>query len=76
MDENAGSLVSKNICDRCPECEMALLNTPTILVRRTKRTRVNLPLKVCRHCKIIIIKGRTRMNEWKLWNNGEYIDLD
>ena len=53
---------------------MAMLNTPIILVRLTKRTRMNLPLKVCWHCKIIIIRERKKMNEWKLWNGREYLD--
>lgn len=50
---------------RCPGCDSAVLNTPRIVVRRAKSTRIGLPLKACTRCRIIVAGGA--MDGWKIW---------
>ncbi len=59
---------------RCPDCQNAKLNTPSYLVRLNKRTVKTLPLKVCRHCDIIIVDV-PRIKKYRMWAGADYVDL-
>lgn len=60
---------------RCPECDSAVLNTPRIVVRRTKSTRIGLPLKACHRCKIIVASGEGAMKGWKIWTPAGFAEM-
>lgn len=66
---------SKSRPVRCPECDSAVLNTPRTVVRRTKSSRVGLPLKVCHRCNVIIAHGGAAAGGWKIWTPAGYADL-
>ena len=59
---------------RCPECHTAILNTARIIVKLEKRRVQNIPVKVCRHCLIMMISKQAKINDWKIWNGESYVD--
>ena len=61
---------------RCPECETAVLNTPRIQVQRRTRKSEILPFKVCKHCKVILVIGKTKIRGWKIWNGEHYLEME
>ena len=58
---------------RCPQCEIAILSTPTISIRAEKRTRKTIPIKTCARCKVIMILEKTKNDGWKIWRGKEYL---
>lgn len=60
---------------RCPVCDSAVLNTPRIVVRRSRPVRVGLPLKACHRCRIIIAPGGAAMDGWRIWTPAGYADM-
>ncbi len=61
--------------ERCPSCETGSIGTPVILARGSKRRRIRLPCRACRHCKIIIIDDLKKMGGWTIWAGDEKLDL-
>ncbi|CAI9830643.1 hypothetical protein IBTHAUMO2_730006 [Nitrosopumilaceae archaeon] len=58
---------------RCPECEIGILSTPSFTSRAATTKRHQLPVRVCRRCKIVILIEKTWSAGWRVWNSKEYV---
>lgn len=74
QDDSSRDLEIK-VSTRCPKCSTGHLNTPTILVRLETRRRCGIPLRICRHCHVIILGRGIRFQGWKIWNGTAYLDV-